>query len=212
MDNPYTGTEWEQSWQQGHDAGLSQPTGTVNTPAVLEQNQAQIFNEGVLAGQTEAAQSGTPVQVNPVKEPEKEGFPTELTATTVFAIAGWAVEGLAKGWFGAAVHILISVSIPSGDPRQDLSDPAELSPALTAAVKSMGADDLYVAFCRNANHSAVGDQITTEGYWHSNVFTDYWAAYPVAVEHLSSEPDSTGEVGLVHVKANSDGIEWIELA
>ena len=76
----------------------------------------------------------------------------------------------------------------------------------------MGADDLYMPFCQNADHSAVGDQVTSGGYWHSTVFTDYWAAYPVASDHLSSEPDSLGQVGIVHVTSSSDGVEWIELS
>lgn len=33
-----------------------------------------------------------------------------------------------------------------------------------------------------------------------------------ASDHLSSEPDSLGQVGIVHVTSTSDGVKWIEAA
>jgi hypothetical protein len=216
VDNPYIGTEWETSWQQGHDAGQSQPTGDVAVPAVLEPDQARIFAEGALAGQQDAAGQGVPIEIDPIPPADPENDKgTELAATTAFAFFGWATEWAEAGMSGGiavAVHILISVSIPSGAPLPDLSDPVELAAAMTRSVRAMGASDLYLAFCQNPGHSAAGDQVTEQGYWHSNVFTDYWDAYPVAEEHLKNEPDSLGRVGLLHAKADSDGVEWIELS
>ncbi len=210
MDNPYIGTEWEQSWEQGYDAGMNHPVGAVDVPAVLEQNQAQIYNEGVLAAQTDAAQRGSPVDVNPVTPPDPPEQAIELEVSAAVSIID-LVRDAGEGWLFTAVHLLITISIPNGPPMQDLSDPAELSGALKAAASAMGAPDLYMGFCRSPNHSAIGDQVTSAGYWHSNVFTDYWAAYPLAEQHLSSEVDSRGLVGLVHYKNDSDGVEWIEL-
>jgi hypothetical protein len=210
VDNPYIGTEWEQSWQQGYDTGINQPVGGVDVPAVMEQNQAQIYNEGVLAGQTDAAQGGSPVDVNPVTPAEPPEQPIELGVSAAFSLIDLVRDG-AEGWLFTVVHLLITIAIPNGPPPQDLSDPAELSGALKAAASAMGAPDLYMGFCRSNSHSAIGDQVTSAGYWHSNVFIDYWAAYPLAEQHLSAEADSQGLVGLVHYKNDSDGIEWIEL-
>ncbi|SEQ40368.1 hypothetical protein [Microlunatus flavus] len=214
-DNPYVGTEWETSWQDGHDAGLAQPGSQVDPPAVLEENQAQAYREGVLAGQQDAAAEGTPIQINPITPAEPEdGKGVELAATAVFAFAGWAAEwadaGLSGG-IGVAVHLLIAVGIPEGEPLPDLSDPAELAAANTRSVRAMGADELFLPFCQNPQHSATGDQVTEQGFWHGNAFTDYWAAFPVAEEHLKAEPDSLSQVGLLHARADSDGVEWIEL-
>ena len=214
MDNPYVGTEWETSWQDGHDAGLAQPGGEIDPPAVLEENQAQIYREGVLAGQQDAAAQGTPIEIDPITPSEPEDKGTELAATAAFAFAGWAAEWAeagASGGIAVAVHILLSVAIPAGEPTPDLSDPVELAAAMSRSVRSMGADELFLPFCQNPQHSATGDQVTEQGFWHGNVFVDYWAAFPVAEEHLKAEPDSLGMVGLLHARADSDGVEWIEL-
>lgn len=217
MDNPYLGTEWEVSWQQGHDAGLAQPTGEIYPPAVLEPEQAQIFAEGVLAGQEDAVTEGSPIDLNPIPEKpaEGDGKAVELAVTTAFAFYVWAAEWAEAGMSGGiavAVHLLICISIPEGDPTPDLSDPVELAAAMTRSVRSMGAADLFLPFCQNPDHSATGDQVTEQGYWHGGAFTDYWSAYPVATEHLTAEPDSLGRVGLLHATADSDGVEWIELS
>ena len=83
---------------------------------------------------------------------------------------------------------------------------------MNASIRTMGADDLYLPFCQRNQHSAQGDQVTEQGFWRGNVFTDYWGAYPSAEGHLRDEPDALGQVGLLHAKADSDGVEWIELA
>jgi hypothetical protein len=211
VDNPYIGTEWEMSWQSGYEAGLLHPSEQLNAPSVLEANQAVAYNEGAAAGQDEAARAGTPVELNPVEEEQPES-PVMFVATTAISLGGIAAERFVlSSWFVAAADILLHASIPGGPPIQDLGDPGELGKQLATVIRSMGTEDLFMPFCRNVGHSGSGDEVIEAGFWHGNVFTEFWQAYSVAEEHLAAEVESAGEVGIVHVKADSDGIEWMEV-
>ncbi|GAA1970175.1 hypothetical protein [Microbacterium deminutum] len=209
MVNPYVGTEWEASWQQGYDAGLSHPDGQAGVPP-LEGNQLTVYNEGVAAGQADAAQGGTPVVIPPPAEP-REGVEIPLEATLAFTAAEFAVEWSVQGTIVGLVDLMLHLSIPAGPPPRDMSNPGEMAAALTEACRTMGATDLFMASCQNSGHSGGGDAVLDAGYWHGNLFTDYWNAYRVAVSHLSEEPASDGEVGIVHVTSASPGVEWIQL-
>lgn len=56
--NPYAGTEFEGSYQQGFDEGFARPIDKIDAPFALEANQAIVYSEGVLAGQATSRLTG----------------------------------------------------------------------------------------------------------------------------------------------------------
>lgn len=77
-----------------------------------------------------------------------------------------------------------------------------LAGRLSGACADMGGNELFLPICRVGQHSQGGDDLFDAGFWHGSLHVDdFEGARIEAVDHLSSEPDSIGQVGVVRVQA-----------
>ena len=121
-ENPYRGTQYEEAWQQGYEAGLENPDGDNSPPAVLTPEAGAVYAEGELAGQEDARQAdggppGSWANIHEILEgAEGIGTLTEAIAIVSYAevnpalaAAGEVLEVAASGVNGvlAAVGALI---------------------------------------------------------------------------------------------------------
>lgn len=207
--NPYMDTEWESTWQDGYDAGLAAPQAEITAPTPMGVDVAQVYMEGVLAGQKDGNVDGSPVAIDPPTEEEPHS--AVHTVTTTLGIGMLVLEIAHLSPIGVAIELIVlSVELESFPP--DLSDPDQLSSALVAACRAKGATELFMPFCQTTDHSETGDKVFEAGLWHGDMFTDFFAAQNAAVAHLSGETDSLGRVGVIRVRAETSAIvEWIVL-
>jgi hypothetical protein len=205
--NPYDGTEWADIWKQGYEAGLAAPQTEISPPSPLDSDSAQVYMEGVLAGQQDGRQGGSPVTLNPPGQEEQHN-PLH-TATVSLGIGMLALEIAHLNPIGLAIELIV-LSCELETFPQDLSDPDQLATALVGACRSKGSTELYLPFCKASDHSQTGDRVLDAGHWHGDMFLDYWGAYNAAAAHFSNEPDAVGQVGVIRVRAETSAlVEWI---
>jgi hypothetical protein len=179
----------------------------VDPPSILTDDARQVYLEGVLAGQEDGRAGGSPVTVDPPLQEEPDN-PIH-TATKTFGIGMLALEIAHLNPLGIAIELIV-LSCELETFPQDLSDPDQLASALAQACRSKGADEMFMPFCQADGHSQTGDRVLEAGYWHGDMFLDYWGAYNQAAQHYSAEPESGGQVGVIRVRADSsNAVEWV---
>jgi hypothetical protein len=107
--------------------------------------------------------------------------------------------------FALVPEILIFLICEEDEPEPQLSDPNTLAKNLAQVCKDKNCSNLFLRFCQAATHSGTGDRILNAGYWHGNLFFDYWTAYNAATAHLQIEPESADKCGVIHFAPSSPG-------
>lgn len=143
------------------------------------------------------------------ENPIKTGFEIveglfEVSKTVVELREAFAVGGLA-GLSGGALGLGITAVVLSVELEtfpEDLTDRDVLAGRLSGTCADMGGNELFLAVCRVDQHSQEGDDLFNAGFWHGSLHVDdFESARIEAVDHLSSEPDSAGRVGVERVQA-----------
>ncbi|SEE10604.1 hypothetical protein [Streptomyces sp. TLI_105] len=143
------------------------------------------------------------------EHPIKTGFEIieglfEVAKTVVelrhaFAVGG--IAGVSGGALGLGITaVVLSVKLESFP--EDLTDRDVLAGRLSGTCAELGGNELFLPICRVDQHSQGGDDVFDAGFWHGSLhIDDFESARIEAVDHLSSEPDSVGQVGVVRVQA-----------
>ncbi|MGI8902002.1 MAG: hypothetical protein ACR2HA_13955 [Nocardioides sp.] len=196
--NPFEGTEFAASWQQGVLAVLMAPDIEHSAPLVLEPDQQTAYNEGVLAGQDIAAGGLT--------------LPSVPSASSVFGdyvetvgdVADFAndVREIYKAWRAGGVVAVEGAAMQAitfgflflailGPNRSDPTfDEAALQAvhALRDELASSGlissGTEFFMAACAQDDHGRSGeDAMRREGWWHGMVFLDFDSATAEEAAH-----------------------------
>lgn len=214
--NPYAGTNYEQSWQQGFCAAVLQPFQNNPAPSPLAPDQQTVYSEGVLAGQDAANGLSAP----PVPPPPESGW-GELAVEGSHTLADLIHTGYEIKQ-GAAVAGSVGAFLLTGFVSIAVFGPEQLPYFDEAAAQAMNrvrlqlqqagisdSIDLYMAACSRTDHDAnVGtDELTQQGWWHGLVYLSFDQAYAEAAAH-----EHPGNVRIVHLQtASPDTIELIDL-
>ncbi|MFI5825035.1 hypothetical protein ACIA8I_39115 [Streptomyces rishiriensis] len=128
-----------------------------------------------------------------------EVFKTLVELRKAFAVGGLA--GLSGGALGLGITaVVLSVRLETFP--EDLISSNVLAGRLSGTCAEMGGNELFLPVCRVDQHSQQGDDLFDAGFWHGSLhIDDFESARIEAVDHLSSEPDSIGQVGVVRVQA-----------
>jgi hypothetical protein len=101
--NPYAGTDYEDFWKQGFDAGFTQPDEEHPAPSPFLPNAQTVYSEGVLAGKDAAWQ-----QPNSSQSDQNQSS-SDMPNTTETPTTGQ--EGLSTG---AVIGIVVGVALVAG--------------------------------------------------------------------------------------------------
>ncbi|KAB1984170.1 hypothetical protein [Streptomyces triticiradicis] len=143
------------------------------------------------------------------ENPIKTGFEIaeglfEVAKTVVELKEAFEVGGLA-GVSGGALGLGITaivLSVKLETFPEDLLDRDVLAGRLSGTCAQMGGNELFLPICRVDQHSQQGDDVFDAGFWHGSLHVDdFESARIEAADHLSSEPDAAGRVGVVRVQA-----------
>lgn len=220
-ENPYAGTENESFWQSGYDEGIASPGGVPSPPDVLEEEGRTIWSEGALAGYQDGEREGFHVPINPGGNGGEHGENPVAVAGHMIETGhvvyegyevgkhlwefGTAADAVASGEaLGAAIGgglflgistlvLLVALESPPSPPITD-----QTARGLASVAASSGRDELFVALCVNQEHSASGDAILAQGYWHGDLATSFTPAWQEAESHLNEHPDALGSVMVAH--------------
>jgi hypothetical protein len=196
--NPFEGTEFAASWQQGVLAVLMNPDADHSAPLVLQPDHATAYDEGVLAGQ-DIAEGGLQLPLVPSSSSVFGDY-----AETVGDVAdlGGDVLNFYKAWrkgtalaFGAAAMEAITFGFLFyailGPNRSDptfeeaaLQGVLSLRDELAAAGLISSGTEFFMAACAMDDHGRSGDDaMRREGWWHGMVFLDFDSAASEAAGH-----------------------------
>jgi hypothetical protein len=147
--------------------------------------------------------------MNPYDGTEWSDAGKQSASPATFGVGRLALEIAQLNPLGIAVELI--VRDPEADTvPPDLRDPDQLGSALAAACRAKGSTELFMPFCRAPDHSDTGDKVLDAGFWHGDMFVDYWGADDSAAAHFTKEPDGAGDVGVIRVRADtSTMVEWI---
>jgi hypothetical protein len=197
-DNPFEGTEFEESWSEGFLAGFADPSGNISAPSPLTLDQQNAYMQGVTAGQ----KSGTSWQPpsEPPEQPSGEWL-AHAAAHGVITFAGRVAKrasltALTSGdLWEVAIAVLFSIVIwgPADVPTWD-----EGAVAILNRMRQQLADnglvdgnvELFMPACLQTDHDVTDDdELTRLGCWHGRVYADFNAALNEATDH--GHPDNT---------------------
>jgi hypothetical protein len=183
--NPFQGTEFEQDWMDGLNAGLVAPNSGISAPSPLTVDAQDAFNQGVNAGQTLNAALEPPVPIEEgglqsALEHVHEGV--DVGGPLVHAWGATAGDGLnlvgrlRAVLVAAAPEILFSlvVLVAVWGPRRDGFFSDVVSARLEQvrqqiAETGRGSEnlELFMAVCAESSHDfGVSDPLSELGVWH----------------------------------------------
>jgi hypothetical protein len=213
--NPFAGTEFEQSWDQGFTAGFIDPDGA-HPPSPLTPDQQDAFSQGITAGQI----SERGVVVPPAEPPENETWQEIAHGAEIIVDAGHAAFEIMKGaavvgTVGEAVLCsFLSVAIWGPTPQPFFEEAATQAVAQVrqqlqdAGIVSENVE-LFMAACNRTDHGTSDlDALTRQGWFHGTVFLSFDQALAEATAH--DHPDATRV--LRFQSAAPDTIDVIELS
>jgi hypothetical protein len=196
--NPYEGTEFAASWQQGVLALLMDPDADHSAPLVLQPDHATAYGEGVLAGQ-DIAEGGLSL---PLVSSSSSVFGDYVE--TVGDVADYAndVRTIFKRWRQGGVIAAEAAAMEAitfgflfyailGPNRSDptfeeaaLQGVLSLRDELAAAGLTSSGMEFFMAACAMDDHGRSGDDaMRREGWWHGRVFLDFDSAASDAAGH-----------------------------
>ena len=193
----FRSTDREEAWQQGFVAGWLSPDDDHAPPMPLTTDQQEAYVSGVAAGR---------ISVRGVRLPatatlgEKDGWGEMLHiavdmaefAHGAFEISAELAEGTAiAGTVGASlIFTFLSVSIwgPDGVPSFDEAAESAVGTVMKQLSEGGAVTDnveLYMAACDRTDHgpSDQGDDLTSRGWWHGRIYTDFEHAAADAMSH-----------------------------
>jgi hypothetical protein len=195
-DNPFAGTEFEQSWSEGFLAAFADPDDDISAPSPLTLEQQEVYLQGVSAGRKagagwrpphapptdlssdweEHAAKHTVLSVGghlakraPLFGPtgaEVAGVLSEVAFGVFFSIAIWGPADVPT-WDEGAVEILDRM-------RQQLADEGLVEDNV----------EPFMPACLLTEHQVTDDdELTRLGSWHGRVYADFDSALEEANEH-----------------------------
>ena len=217
-DNPFAGTDFEQSWQQGFVAGYLVPDEEHPAPTPLTVDQQTAYAEGVLAGQEAVRGFSVPAGTTDQEESWGEILHTgsELVHFGHTAREIIAGEATAAGTIGGMLIFLFATVAIWGPTRLPFFDEAaarSVSRVRRQLIEEgfiSNDTELFMAACNRTDHEhdpAQDDDLTTQGWWHGKVFLSFEEALSEGQEH--EHPDGTRV--LRFQSGAPDVIEVIEL-
>ena len=199
-DNPFAGTEFEQSWSDGFLAAFADPDADISAPSPLTPDQQGVYMQGVTAGRlsgagwrppdappedlssdwdehaakhvalTVADHAAKRVKLFAGAEAAKGGVLWEIALGVLFSIVIWGPVDVPT-WDEGAVAILNRM-------RQQLADQGLVE----------GNVELFMPACLLTNHDVLDDdELTRLGGWHGRVYASFDDAVQEAQDHGHSE-------------------------
>jgi len=181
--NPFQGTEFEQDWMAGFNAGLVAPNSGISAPSPLTLDAQDAFNQGVNAGQTINAALEPPVPIEggfqSVAEHVHEAV--DVAGPLVHAWGatvqfGLTLARLRATLLAATPEILFNlvVLVAIWGPRRTSFFSGAVSARLeqirqqtAETVRGSENLELFMAVCADSSHdSAVSDPLNELGVWH----------------------------------------------
>ena len=201
-DNPFVGTKFELSWDQGFLAAFALPDTDIEAPSPLTLNQQEAYLQGVLAGRLAGA--GLRVPHAPTENDLASGWREVSHALIEVAeIAGhirhqWSI-GRGVTAIGLlpeiAASVLFTVAIwgPTSVPTPEEAAQAALN-RLRLDLQANGVVEdnieLFMPVCLLPEHKVMdNDELTRLGCWRGRVYLTFDDALVEAIKH--KHPDNT---------------------
>jgi hypothetical protein len=207
--NPFQGTEFEQDWADGFNAGLVAPNTSISAPSPLVLEAQDAFNQGVQAGQMINAALDPPVEIEGgipqvleyVHGAGDLAAPLYMALRRAVAAAG-GIEYLTVAHVRAALttgagieflfNLLVLVAI-WGPRRNGFFGDAvsERLEEIRRKIAESGASDdnleLFMAVCSDSEHAATtSDPVSDLGVWHGPFRLEFGEAQSDAQQHEHS--------------------------
>jgi hypothetical protein len=196
--NPFEGTEFAESWQQGVLAVLMAPDVEHSAPLVLASDHLNAYNEGVLAGRDIAdgglALPNVPSSSNVFGDyVETVGDVVDFAndvrqiykawkAGQVVAVEAATMEAITFGFLFFAI-----LGPNRSDPTFDeaaLQAVHAINTELVASGLVSSGTEFFMAACAQDDHGRSGDDaMRREGWWHGRVFLDFESAAAEEADH-----------------------------
>ena len=181
--NPFQGTEFEQDWMDGFNAGLVAPNASISAPSPLTLEAQDAFNQGVEAGQMINAALEPPVPIEGGFESVAEHVHEAVDVAGPLVNAwgevsqlGVTLARLRATLIAATPEILFNlvVLVAVWGPRRN-NFFSDIVSARLEQIRSQiagtghGSDnlELFMAVCADSSHdSAISDPLNELGVWH----------------------------------------------
>lgn len=203
--NPFIGTEFETSWQQGFTAGFLAPNEEHNAPLVLTPDQIRAYDEGVLFGINSFREGISLSQVQPspsngfAETVAHVGEAVELIGERMHiihvvklgkgALATGTAVGAAAFWSFVFLAVLgPNRSVPFFDEAAEQLFVGTISELTETGMISQNLE-LFMAACDRNDHEVSDlDVMTQQGWWHGGgLFLTFDQARNEALSHEHSE-------------------------
>lgn len=198
--NPFAGTDFEQSWQEGFVAGYLAPDDDHSAPSPFTIDRQAVYEEGVLTGR----QFVGPFRIPPQKNTDhNETWETIVHIIVEIAEIGHAAFEISEGanvigTMGASA-IFSFMSIAIFGPTQLPFFEEAAAEAVRGLLQQLSNDgvisqniELFMAACNRTDHvnsPTSSDALTIQGWWHGSVFLNFEQALSEGQAH--EHPDET---------------------
>jgi hypothetical protein len=196
--NPFDGTEFQISWEEGFTAGFLAPSDDHPAPSPLTVDQQNAYLQGVLAGQV--SKRGVVV---PSSNPPEGHETWELILHGAAEVAdlghtAWQISigAAVVGTVGeAALLTFLSVAIWGPTQMPFFEEAARqavgrVQQQLQEAGIVSDNVELFMAACNRTDHGMTDqDELTRQGWYHGNVFLSFEQAMEQATAH--GHPEDT---------------------
>jgi hypothetical protein len=201
--NPFQGTEFEQDWVAGFNAGLVAPSTNISAPSPLIPEAQDAFNQGVQAGQLINAALDPPVPIEGGFAAVADGVHVTVdvlgpivSAWGRAAAVGISLARLKEALAAAGPELLFNFAVLVaiwGPRRTGFFEDAvsarleEIRRKISESGASNDNLELFMAVCSDREHTATtSDPVSDLGVWHGPFRLEFAQAQSDAEQHEHS--------------------------